>query len=121
MDNIRKLSDFNRVKFVILYGSVARKKENKFSDIDFCVYYDGNKKTTYNLRKRLLGHLNGNYDVQIFQSLPLYLRKEVLRGKIIYAKDLDFLYDVAYSTIKEFEDFKKYYYDYIGHHEKRDN
>jgi len=45
--------------------------------------------------------------------LPLYIQKEVLKGKIIYAKDMGFVYDVAYETIKAFDRFKKYYYDYI--------
>jgi uncharacterized protein len=39
-----------------------------------------------------------------------------LKGEVIYAKDgdLSFVSDIAYETIKAFEDFKKYYYDYIG-------
>ena len=120
LDKIKMMNDFNKVKFIILYGSVSRNKENKLSDIDLCVYYDGTKRDAFKMRMKLLGSLNGKYDVQIFKSLPLYLRKEVLGGKVVYVKDRRFLYEVAYSTIKEFDDFKKHYYQYINYNGKKD-
>jgi len=54
------------------------------------------------------------YDIQIFSHLPLYIRIEVIRGRLLYAKDLLFVYDTAYHTIKEFDSFKHRFYDYIG-------
>ena len=57
---------------------------------------------------------NEKHDVKIFQDLPLRIKKEVLKAKVLYAEDFTFVYDIAYETIKAFEDFKKYYYDYIG-------
>jgi len=114
IDGLEKFSDFDRVKFIILYGSQASGKANKMSDYDFAVFYEGGKKERFNFRIRASG--NKLLDVQIFQDLPLYVKKEVLKGKVVYAKDddLSFVGDVAYETIKAFEDFKKYYYDYIG-------
>jgi len=47
------------------------------------------------------------YDIKIFQQLPLPLRMQVLKGKILYSDDLSFMYDKAYETIKEFESFKR--------------
>jgi hypothetical protein len=114
LKNLKGTPGFDRVKFVFLYGSVAGKKENKLSDVDFAVYYNGNKKERFRFRLKLLGKLPDNFDVQIFQDLPLYVRKEVLKGKLIYARNLTFVYGVAYQTIKAFEDFKKYYYDYLN-------
>ena len=52
--------------------------------------------------------------MQIFNHLPSYIRKDVLKGEVLYYQDHEFLHEVAYQTLKEFEDFKKYYYDYIG-------
>jgi len=46
--------------------------------------------------------------------LPLYIRKEVLKGKPIFIADRKFTYEIFYKTLEEFEDFKKYLYDYIG-------
>ncbi len=54
------------------------------------------------------------YDVQIYGNLPLYVRTEVLRGRVLYCPDERFLYDVAYRTIREFDAFKHRLYDYIG-------
>lgn len=113
MKKLRKISGFRNVKFVILYGSQALGKATPMSDYDFAVYYDGDKDERYNFRIKLGGQLPDTFDLHVFQDLPLYVRKEVLKGKVIYAQDLSFVYDIAYETIKDFEDFKKGYYDYI--------
>jgi len=66
-------------------------------------------------RFRVLTELSGGkFDIQIFEELPLYVRVEVLKGKLLYAKEESEVYDIAWRTIKEFDHFKKYYYDYIG-------
>ena len=114
LKKIKKVKDFSRVNFIFLYGSMANGKDNKMSDIDLCVHYDGNKQERFKFRLRILSQLPDSFDVQIFQDIPLYVKKEILKGKLIYAKDTRFVYDVAYQAIKEFEDFKKHYYDYIN-------
>ena len=111
MEKLKEMSDFDRVKFVILYGSRVSGNSNNMSDYDFAIYYEGNKKERFEFRLKLSS--DSLFDVQIFQDLPLYVRKDVLKGKLIYVKDNGFVYDVAYETIKSFESFKKYYYDYI--------
>lgn len=111
---IRKMKEFKKVKFIFLYGSASRGLVRKDSDIDICIFYDGSKEEAERFRIKLLSLLPSRFDVQIFQSLPLYVRKEVLKGTPIYVKDEDFLYEIAFKTIQEFEDFKKYFYDYIG-------
>ena len=114
MRKLREMPDFHRVKFVILFGSQASGKANKMSDYDFAVYYDGSDKERFDFRKKILSIVPDKFDVHVLQDLPLYVQNEVLKGKVIYAKDLRFAYDHAYEIIKRFEDFKKYYYDYIG-------
>lgn len=57
--------------------------------------------------------LNDIFDVQIFQDLPLYIRKDILNGKLLYMKDKS-IYEIARNTIEEFEDFRRGYYDAIG-------
>jgi hypothetical protein len=52
--------------------------------------------------------------VHVFQNLPIFIRIRVLKeGKTIFCKDEDMLYDIAFNTIKEFEDFKKHYKEYL--------
>lgn len=112
---IRIHKDFSKVCFIILYGSVAEGRGREGSDIDLCVFYNGNEVEASKFRLEILSELlNDDYDVQIFNHLPIYIRKDVLKGKVLYYRDNRFLHDIAYQTIKEFEDFKKYYYDYIG-------
>ena len=112
MKELKKIPDFHSVSFVILYGSQVENRATPMSDYDFAIYYDGNENKKF--RFLVNANFDKKFDVKIFQDLPLYIRKDVLKGKIIYVKDIGFVYDVAYKTIKEFERFKKYYYDYIS-------
>jgi predicted nucleotidyltransferase len=114
LEKLKEMPDFHRVKFAILFGSHSQGKENKMSDIDFAVFYEGDSKKRFDFRLKLMAKLPDKFDVQIFQDLPLYVRIEALKGKIIYKKELAFVYEKAYETIKDFERFKKYYYDYIN-------
>ena len=115
IEKLKAGKDFRRVKFVILFGSQAEGRARKDSDYDLAVYYEGDKDEGFKFR--LSVSENERFDIHTFQDLPLYVRKEVLKGKVLYAEDLRFVYDVAYETIKAFEDFKKYYYDYIKYEE----
>ena len=123
LDNIKKflkivksMPDFDKVAFIFLFGSVAEGRQNKLSDIDFAVYYQGTNKERFKFRINLLSKSPDSFDAQIFQDLPLFVQKEVLRGRLVYCKDknLSFVYEKAYEIIKAYEDFKKSYYDYIG-------
>ncbi len=113
MKKLKEMPDFDRVKFIILFGSQVTGKAGPMSDYDFAVYYEGNSRERFDFRKEILSRVSDKFDIQILQDLPLYVQKEVLKGKIIYAVDLAAVYDYAYEIIKRFEDFKKYYYDYI--------
>jgi|SRR3989344_899543 len=114
LKRLKEMPDFNRVKFVFLFGSYSQGKQNKMSDIDFAVYYEGEKDKRFKFRLKLSTKLPDEYDIQIFQDLPIFVRKEILKGKLIYKTDIAFASDKAYETIKEFDSFKKYYYDYIN-------
>ena len=85
------------------------------SDIDICVYYDDEVDLASEFRLRVLSNLFDDiYDIKIFQQMPVYARVEVIKGRVLYCDDRQFLYDKAYETIKEFDSFKRIYYDYIG-------
>ena len=115
IEKIKNLKGFEKVKFIILYGSAVEGQVREDSDIDICIYYDGSLEEASEFRLKVLSELFDDlYDVQIFQQLPLYVRVEVLKGKVAYCKDRSFLYKVAMETIKDFEEFKYRFYDYIG-------
>lgn len=115
---ITNIEGFEKVKFIILYGSAARGQMRKGSDIDICIYYDGEPEEASKFRFKVLSELFEDiYDVQIYQQLPLYVRIEVLKGEVLYFEDKRFLYEKAYETIKDFDEFKHRFYDYIGKQE----
>jgi predicted nucleotidyltransferase len=115
VEKIKHLRDSDKVKFIILYGSASREKTLSNSDIDISIYYDCESFDEISrFRLKILSELfDESYDVQMFQQLPLYVKIEVLKGKPIYCKDIKFLYEVALQTIKDFDDFKHRFYDYI--------
>ena len=65
-------------------------------------------------RKRLEYLAQFDLDVQIFQALPLYIRSRILKeGKVLFVRDEDLLYDLAFRTAQAFKDFKPIYYRYL--------
>jgi len=112
---VDKIKDFDEVQFIILYGSVSEERDADNSDVDLCIGYDGNEEEASRFRYDILSELFADkYDVQIFQLLPIYIKKEVLKGDVLYCRDKRELYDIAYQSVREFDDFKRRYYDYIG-------
>ena len=103
----------DKIRFITLYGSASEGRMKEDSDIDISVYYDDADASEFRL-KVLSELFDDVYDIKIFQQLPLPLRMQVLRGKVLYEDDTPFMYDKAYETIKEFESFKRRYYDYLG-------
>ncbi len=116
---IRRLKDclnFDKLKFVYLYGSCATGEMTERSDIDVCLYYD--IEDVRELHRTLLG-ISGSfpdrYDIQMFQLLPLYVKKEVFKGELIYCDDKDFVHDDARRTVQEYDDFEpRYRYTMYG-------
>ena len=115
LEIMKKIQGFEKVRFIILYGSSVEGISREDSDIDLCIDTDAD--TDYecsSFRLKVLSELPDLFDVQIFAQLPLYVKKEVIKGKVIFCRDEEYLYETAISVIKEFEDFKYRFYDYIG-------
>ena len=105
---------FSKIEFVILYGSSLSSYHLDDSDIDLCLYIDEEKKVLSRIRLELLKMFNEQLDIQIFQLLPLYVQIEALKGKVLYVKEEDRLYEIANETIEEYEEFYPFYLDYIN-------
>lgn len=97
---------------VLLFGSHARGHARPTSDIDVCLVLR-NEENSFGKRIEYSA-LSNNIDVQVFQTMPLYIKARVLKeGKVLHCKDEDFLYEIAIDTIKDFEQFKKAYTTYL--------
>lgn len=106
VEKIKKFGGEN-VKFIILYGSRSTNKQTPLSDTDIAVYYDASKEQRFRFRMKILGRVDDTYDIQIFQDLPLYIRKDVIKGKLLYTSDKRFIHEISRETYREFDDFKK--------------
>lgn len=110
----KSIAKDKEVVAVLLFGSHARNEEYK--DIDICVFLDKKYSNLHMSRKRLeySSLFSNKYDVHVFQQLPVYIRKRILKdGKIIVCKNEDLLYEIAFATIKEFNTYSKIYYNYL--------
>ena len=100
---------------VLLYGSTARGENSATSDIDLCLVLTPRVHSGLEIsHKKLEFAARFPSHVSIFQQLPLYVRQRVLRdGKVLYCRDNNMLYEVAFVTIREFADFEHIYLDYL--------
>ena len=108
----------DKVRFVVLYGSAAKGKLTKLSDVDLAVFYNGDKGERFEFRKKILGRVSNEFDIQIFQDLPLYVQKDILStGKVMYSEDYIETFEIFMKVIRRFEDFKprlEVYYSGLG-------
>ena len=99
---------------VMLFGSVARGESSAQSDVDICLVLYPKRWQLEELARKRWEYLRFDLDIKIFQQLPLYVRRRVLKeGVVLLVKDEDQLYELAFRTAKEFEHFKHIYRDYL--------
>jgi predicted nucleotidyltransferase len=99
---------------VMLYGSAARGDNTRFSDIDVCLLLQDRRADRAEMARKRLDYADLDLDVQVFQLLPLYVRSRVLKeGRTLFVRDEDALYELAFRTVRAFEDFKPRYRAYL--------
>jgi len=109
-----RVRDDEDVLALMSFGSYARSEE--FSDVDVCVVLKPGRFDPLFLSKKRLEYLVAfpNLDVQVFQQLPLYVRVRVLKeGKVLFCRSEDLLYDLSFSTVRQFEYFRPIYLSYL--------
>ncbi len=81
--------------------SYAQKKTNTSSDIDICLVLNFDNYSSLKLSQKKLEYLKRftGVDIQIFQQLSLYIKVRIL-------KDENKIYNLAFSVITEYSDFK---------------
>lgn len=101
---------------VILYGSHARAEAQPGSDVDLCLVLTPARRDAAEVGRILLGYASlGDVDVQVFQRLPLYVRRRVLKeGRVLFVRDEDALYEEAFRTVRAWELFRPRYEAYLA-------
>ena len=111
---LERIQQDEAVLAVMLFGSAVRGDTHLCSDVDVCLIFYPKDWTPEELARKRLDYLHFDLDVKIFQALPLYVRHRVLKeGHALLVKDEDALYELAFRTAKEFEDFKHIYREYL--------
>jgi len=101
----------------LLFGSIIREEQTPLSDIDLCLVLVPKHTPIEPIafsHKRLDYLKNFTFDIQIFQQLPLYVRRRILKeGRILFVRDEALLYELAFHTAQAFEDFRPIYMSYL--------
>ncbi|MFH1181996.1 MAG: nucleotidyltransferase domain-containing protein [Candidatus Woesearchaeota archaeon] len=94
----------NGVKAILLFGSLAEGSFHKMSDIDICVVFKNelSLKEATEFRIRVSGQLPEKIDVQVFNILPMKLKREVARTHKVLYKDSS--YDNTSFSIRYIKD-----------------
>ncbi|OGL19552.1 MAG: hypothetical protein A3K12_17300 [Candidatus Rokubacteria bacterium RIFCSPLOWO2_12_FULL_71_19] len=100
---------------VLLFGSRARGEASPESDIDVCLVLAGEPRSDLERAQKRLDYLAySDLDVAVFQSLPLHIRSRVLKeGQVLFVRDEEALYDVAFRTARAWEGFRHIHRQYL--------
>lgn len=106
----------SEVLAVILFGSHARGECRAGSDVDVCLVLTPAPRDAGALGRTVLAYASAvDLDVQVFERLPLYVRHRVLKdGRVLFVRDEDALYDVAFRTVRAYESFRPRYQAYLA-------
>ncbi len=113
---LRRSSTDPAVLAVLLFGSAARAEASAHSDVDVCLVAREPRRPIVANSRQCAWPTSATWilDVHVFQALPLYIRTRVLKeGKVLFCRDEDALYEVAFATIRAFERFKRTYRAYL--------
>lgn len=93
---------------VLMFGSVVRGEETARSDVDICVVAPD--KDPEDILKSVFREVDveaRNYDVHVFEELPLHVKMQVIKNHdIVYTKDKYRLYEYFYYFRKLWDDQK---------------
>jgi hypothetical protein len=102
-ETVEKIKAFPFTIGIILFGSQLM-KATPISDIDLCVLDDINFPRGERLKVYELS--TDKVDISLFSELPLYIKFEVLKGKIIWLRDQKFLQELKEKIVLDYLEMK---------------
>ena len=92
----------DEVEGVLLFGSAVKGELSKRSDIDIALVGPRNKRVLLKVFERL----GGQYDVKIFDDLPLYIKMDIINiHQVIFGNEVELSY-YFYRFRKEWKDME---------------
>jgi predicted nucleotidyltransferase len=109
-----------RILAVLLFGSRARGEASARSDTDVClVLASAPRSRLAGAEVRLEYLAEYDLDIVVFQQLPLPIRVRILKeAHVLFVRDEDALYTLAYRTAQQFELFRPAYRLYLDQVER---
>ena len=81
----------DRIKAILLFGSHARGTVTKRSDIDICVVFTGiSIEEATKFRIRISSEFSEKMDIQVFNTLPQKIKRDIARNHKILYKSMSF-------------------------------
>src|SRR3989344_4700242 len=81
----------DRIKAILLFGSHARGTVTKRSDIDICVAFTGiSIEEATKFRIRISSEFSEKMDIQVFNTLPQKIKRDIARNHKILYKSMSF-------------------------------
>lgn len=108
---LEELKKFKFVKAIVLFGSKARKKATLISDFDICVIDD--EKYPKKERRKVYFYSEKPFDISLFSDLPLYIKFEVLKGKVLWLKSIKDFINIREETTLSYLDQKWIWEDFF--------
>jgi hypothetical protein len=109
LPEIRKVFEKHEVIFALLFGSHAKGKTGKLSDVDFAVYLR-KCSSHFDLQLKLMGELGrilkkDRVDVVILnQASPLLAQMAIVHGEVIFCQNEDVKANFFTRTLQRFDD-----------------
>ena len=112
---IKEAEQDKEIVAVGLFGSAARHENSDDSDIDISLFLRDRYYTPIEFSQKKMEYLKlFDFDIKIFQQLPLYIRIRILKEmEILFCSDENELYEIAFRFIREFSDFEPIYRHYL--------
>ncbi len=107
IDEIKTDLAFLKDYEVVVFGSYARKRADKRSDIDIAVITrEKNRNRCIEIWKSILGKTPDIYDIKIFELLPLHIKASVIQKyEVVFGNSLD-ISEYFYKIRKFWNDTK---------------
>ncbi|MBS3168850.1 nucleotidyltransferase domain-containing protein [Candidatus Woesearchaeota archaeon] len=102
---VNQLKRDKSVLAVYLFGSHGTRRETPLSDVDICVF---TKTTTKSDILNIKSFGSDKFDISLFDTLPIYLKSEVFKGKPLFVRDRYFIAEKFAQSFRQYQDFKKY-------------